>query len=49
MVTCMDINSFISLINDTLGRADMAAFNNWDVVSRILDAIVPDAAANYQP
>lgn len=49
MVTCMDINSIISLINDALGRADMAAFGNWDVVSRILDTIVPDAAANYQP
>jgi len=45
----MDINSIISLVNDTLGRADMAAFNNWDVVSRILDVIVPDAAADYQP
>lgn len=46
MVTCMDI---ISLITDFLGRADMVAYNNWDVVSRVLDAIIPDAAANYQP
>lgn len=45
----MDINAIIALINDFLHRLDMAAFTNWDVVSRILDAIVPDAAANYQP
>lgn len=45
----MDINAIISLVNDFLSRADMAAYTNWDVVSRILDTIIPDAASNYQP
>lgn len=45
----MDITAIISLINSLLTQADWAAYNNWDTVSQILDTIIPDAAANYQP
>ncbi|WP_297007775.1 hypothetical protein [uncultured Corynebacterium sp.] len=45
----MDFTAIIALVNDLLRQADMATYTNWDVVSRVLDAIIPDAAANYRP
>lgn len=45
----MDITSAISLTMDLLTRADWAAYNNWEEVSRILNWIIPEAARNYQP
>ena len=45
----MDINAIIELVNSYLTRADWAAYENWDVVSPILNTIIPPEAANYTP
>ena len=31
------------------GSGDWFAFNNWDALSRMLDAVIPNAWSNYRP
>ena len=49
MVCGMNIDFLISAASDPLlGRADWFAFNNWDALSRMLDAVIPNAWSNYR-
>jgi hypothetical protein len=36
-------------ITDLLTQLDWAAFNHWDIIKPILDAVIPDAWSGYQP
>lgn len=39
----------MDFITDILNQLDFATYNHWDILKPILDFIIPDAMAHYQP